>query len=63
MSYPGAQKLADHLKVAKAKQQVRVIDLAAGSGIWGIAAAQKSPHVRATAVDWAGIDPHNETHH
>jgi SAM-dependent methyltransferase len=57
MSYPGAQKLADHLKVANAKQQVRVIDLAAGSGIWGIAVAQKSPQVRVTAVDWAGMIP------
>jgi len=57
MSYPGAQKLGDHLKVAKAREQVRVIDLAAGSGIWGIAVAQKSPHVRVTAVDWAGMIP------
>jgi ubiquinone/menaquinone biosynthesis C-methylase UbiE len=57
MSYPGAQKLADHLKVAKAKEQVRVIDLAAGSGIWGIAVAQKSPQVRVSAVDWAGMIP------
>jgi ubiquinone/menaquinone biosynthesis C-methylase UbiE len=57
MSYPGAQKLADHLKVAKAKEQVRVIDLAAGSGVWGIAVAQKSPRVRVTAVDWAGMIP------
>jgi ubiquinone/menaquinone biosynthesis C-methylase UbiE len=57
MSYPCAQKLADHLKVVKAKEQVRVIDLAAGSGIWGIAVAQKSPRVRATAVDWAGMIP------
>jgi ubiquinone/menaquinone biosynthesis C-methylase UbiE len=57
MSYPGAQTLADHLKVAKAKEEVRVIDLAAGSGIWGIAIAQKSPQVRVTAVDWAGMIP------
>jgi SAM-dependent methyltransferase len=57
MSYPGAQKLADHLKVANAKEQLRVIDLAAGSGIWGIAVAQKSPRVRVTAVDWAGMIP------
>jgi SAM-dependent methyltransferase len=57
MSYAGAQKLADHLKVAKAKEQVRVIDLAAGSGIWGIAVAQKSPRVKVTAVDWAGMIP------
>ena len=57
MSYPGAQKLADHLKVANSKDQVRVIDLAAGSGIWGIAIAQRSPQVRVTAVDWAGMIP------
>src|SRR5258707_15314495 len=35
MSYAGAQKLADHLKIAKAKDPVRVIDLAAGCGVWG----------------------------
>ncbi len=57
MSYPGAQKLADHLKVAKAKEQVRVIDLATGSGIWGIAMAQTSPQLRVTAVDWVGMIP------
>jgi ubiquinone/menaquinone biosynthesis C-methylase UbiE len=57
MSYPAAQKLAEHLKIQKTKEQVRVIDLAAGSGIWGIAVAQKSPQVRVTAVDWAGMIP------
>jgi SAM-dependent methyltransferase len=57
MSYAGAQKLADHLKVEKTKDEMRVIDLAAGSGIWGIAVAQKSPRVRVTAVDWAGMIP------
>lgn len=57
MSYPAAQKLADHLKIAKAKQEIRVLDLAAGSGIWGIGLAQKSPHVRVSAVDWAGMIP------
>jgi ubiquinone/menaquinone biosynthesis C-methylase UbiE len=57
MSYPPAQKLGDHLKLAKAKNEIRVLDLAAGSGIWGIALAQKSPRVRVTAVDWAGMIP------
>ncbi len=57
MSHAGAQKLADHLNVAKAKDKVLVIDLAAGSGIWGIALAQTSPRVRVTAVDWAGMIP------
>jgi len=57
MSYPPAQKLGDHLKLAKAKNEIRVLDLGAGSGIWGIALAQKSPQVRVTAVDWAGMIP------
>src|SRR5438045_7284195 len=55
MSYPPAQKLGDHLKLAKAKNEIRVLDLGAGSGIWGIALAQKSTRVRVTAVDWAGM--------
>lgn len=57
MSYPAAQKLAEHLKLSKAKDKVRVLDLAAGSGIWGIALTQKSSRVRVTAVDWAGMIP------
>ncbi len=57
MSFGSAQKLADHLKLTKAKHDVRVLDLAAGSGIWGIALAQKSPRVSVTAVDWAGMIP------
>jgi ubiquinone/menaquinone biosynthesis C-methylase UbiE len=57
MSYPSAQKLGDHLKIAKAKAPLRVLDVAAGSGIWGIALTQKSPRVRVTAVDWPGMIP------
>jgi ubiquinone/menaquinone biosynthesis C-methylase UbiE len=57
MSYPAAQKLGEHLKIAKTKNEIRVLDLAAGSGIWGIALAQKSPYVRVSAVDWAGMIP------
>jgi ubiquinone/menaquinone biosynthesis C-methylase UbiE len=36
---------------------VRILDLAAGSGIWGIVLTQKSSRVRITAVDWAGMIP------
>ena len=57
MSYPGAQKLADHLNVANSRKEMRVIDLASGSGIWGIALSQKSPQVLVTAVDWPGMIP------
>jgi 3-hydroxy-5-methyl-1-naphthoate 3-O-methyltransferase len=45
------------LKLADATNQVRVLDLASGSGIWGIALAQKSPRVQVTAVDWVGMIP------
>src|SRR5439155_9773662 len=57
MSYGSPQALSNHLKLAKAKNEVRVLDLAAGSGIWGIALAQNSRHVQVTAVDWAGMIP------
>ena len=57
MSYATAQTLADHLQLAKAKKELRVLDLAAGSGIWGIVLAQASARVRVTAVDWAGMIP------
>jgi ubiquinone/menaquinone biosynthesis C-methylase UbiE len=57
MSYGSIQALGDDLKLAKAKNEVHVLDLAAGSGIWGIVLAQKSPRVRVTAVDWAGMIP------
>jgi ubiquinone/menaquinone biosynthesis C-methylase UbiE len=60
MSYGGANKLGDHLKIAKTKNKLRILDLAAGSGIWGIALAQKSPRVRVAAVDWAGMIPTTE---
>jgi len=55
MSYPSAQKLAEALEIAAANKPVRVLDLAAGSGVWGITLAQKSPRVTVTAVDWPGV--------
>jgi ubiquinone/menaquinone biosynthesis C-methylase UbiE len=57
MSYPSAQNLARHLNLSAATQPVRVLDLAAGSGVWGIALAQSSEKVHVTAVDWAKVLP------
>lgn len=37
--------------------RARVLDLAAGSGVWGITLAQTSPEVHVTAVDWEGVLP------
>jgi ubiquinone/menaquinone biosynthesis C-methylase UbiE len=57
MSYHVAQELAAHLKLSTTTKPVRVLDLAAGSGVWGIALAQASKQVSVTAVDWAGVMP------
>jgi len=57
MSHGSALALADHLKLADATNEVRVLDLASGSGIWGIVLAQKSTRVQVTAVDWVGMIP------
>ncbi len=55
--YAAVQTLAGVLGVAKATKPVRVLDLAAGSGVWGIVLAQNSPQVHVTAVDWPGVIP------
>jgi ubiquinone/menaquinone biosynthesis C-methylase UbiE len=57
MSYAAARVLGQSLNLAAASAPVRVLDLAAGSGVWGIALAQQSPQVRVTAVDWPGVLP------
>lgn len=56
MSYAAAQALAIELHVS----QDKVLDLAAGSGVWGIALAQASQGVRVTAVDWPNVLPITE---
>ncbi len=55
MSYHVAQALAAHLNLNGGP--AKVLDLAAGSGVWGIALAQSSGQVRVTAVDWPGVIP------
>ena len=57
MSYPSALTLAKHLALNGSDGAVRVLDLAAGSGVWGIALAQSSEQVGVTAVDWAEVLP------
>ncbi|MGA2072296.1 MAG: methyltransferase [Terriglobia bacterium] len=54
-SYGSAQTLAAALDLNGAGKPVSVLDLAAGSGVWGIALAQKSPYVHVTAVDWPEV--------
>lgn len=57
LSYRAAQTLGQTLELDKAVAPVKVLDIAAGSGVWGVALAQQSPQVRVTAVDWAGVLP------
>src|SRR5262249_35637496 len=52
-----AQLLAEHLVPEKADRPLHVLDLAAGSGGWGIALAKRPLQVRVTAVDWPGVLP------
>src|SRR5262249_45430448 len=56
-NYAAAQTLAEALNVAAAKSPVRVLDIAAGSGVWSIALAEKSPQVQVTVVDWPAVVP------
>jgi SAM-dependent methyltransferase len=57
LSYPSARALAGALGIAQASGPVSVLDLGAGSGVWGIALAQASPHVTVRAVDWPNVLP------
>jgi SAM-dependent methyltransferase len=55
LSYKAAQVLGEHLGIPKATAPVSVLDIGAGSGVWGIALAHQSPHVTIHAVDWPGV--------
>lgn len=59
MNYAGARALADALSAELTSRpgRVNVLDIAAGSGVWGIALAQKIPQVHVTAVDWPQVTP------
>ena len=53
--YPAAKQLADELGLNSSTLPTRVVDLAAGSGVWSIAMAECSPEVQVTAVDWPEV--------
>jgi ubiquinone/menaquinone biosynthesis C-methylase UbiE len=55
MNLPAAQALGKSLGVADAHQSLRILDLAAGSGVWGIGVAQTAPAATVTAVDWPPV--------
>ena len=54
MMLPSAQAIADILGAASAGP-MRVLDLAAGHGIFGLMIAQRNPKAEIVAVDWAPV--------
>jgi ubiquinone/menaquinone biosynthesis C-methylase UbiE len=53
MMVPAAEAIAD--LVAGSSGSLRVLDIAAGHGLFGIAIAQRNPHAEITAVDWRPV--------
>lgn len=56
MSFVPASVAAEAV-LGKKDRAASVLDIAAGSGVWGIAMASKRPSVRVTAVDWPAVIP------
>lgn len=54
MMMPGAMAMAKLVSVDPGRK-IRVLDIAAGHGIFGIAFAQAYPNVEVTALDWASV--------
>ena len=52
-----AERAAKVLRLAGLRRPFRVLDVAAGSGVWGVAAARASRHVRVDALDLPGVLP------
>jgi SAM-dependent methyltransferase len=57
MSYAAALLAADRLGVHGTTRELSVLDVASGSGVWGVAFAHCSRWVRVRAVDWEGVLP------
>jgi ubiquinone/menaquinone biosynthesis C-methylase UbiE len=51
---PAAGGLAELLAL-DASRPARVLDIAAGHGVWGLAFAKKYPHAQVVALDWAPV--------
>ena len=55
LSFPAATALGKHLGIGKSRGPVSVLDIGAGSGVWGISLAKQSPQARIHAVDWPQV--------
>jgi hypothetical protein len=52
LSYRAARTLGEHIELARTSAPATVLDIGAGSGVWGITLAQQSPFIKVVAVDW-----------
>jgi 2-polyprenyl-3-methyl-5-hydroxy-6-metoxy-1,4-benzoquinol methylase len=55
LNYKAARVLGEHLGISRLAVPATVLDIGAGSGVWGIALAHLSPHLRIHAVDWPEV--------
>ncbi|MGH7940302.1 MAG: methyltransferase [Limisphaerales bacterium] len=55
LSFPAATALGKHLGIGKTRAPMSVLDVGAGSGVWGISLAKQSPRLRIHAVDWPPV--------
>jgi SAM-dependent methyltransferase len=54
MMFPGSQAIAERVKT-RLPQGAKVLDIAAGHGLFGLAIAQHVPTAQITAIDWAPV--------
>lgn len=57
IAYPAAKALASRIPLDTWGKGAKVLDVAAGSGVWGIAIAEANQNVSVTAVDWPEVLP------
>ncbi|MFP5231987.1 MAG: methyltransferase [Acidobacteriota bacterium] len=50
-----ARRLAQALEAGNSGRGLQVLDVACGSGVWGIAMAEANPHARVTALDFPKV--------
>ena len=55
LSHANARELGEHLGLGHLAGPLSVLDIAAGSGVWGLTLAGFSPFVQVTAVDWPEV--------
>ena len=55
LNFPAARTLAQHLASSRKTETTKILDIAAGSGVWGIAVCQAFASATLTAVDFPEV--------